>query len=236
MWLLNNPLLAVGVEQHIHPELRQRLGALRRYAGILQARRYAIKRVPRECSEALDWLDSLHLGNGAYAVPFLSPFYCDTLLAELGRAESEGVAYTTNELEERAFQIPEFTTQDQCPTLYRALRELHAGALGAVWHLLTGQHAEKYCSIQFAKYNPRGIAHGNWHHDADSDQTTVVSLAPELYTGGGTDLRLGARSFTHVPKLPKGHALLFNGKATLHRGCRVNTGVRDLLVYWNETK
>lgn len=232
MWLLNDPLLAVSVEQHLHPELRQRLGALRAAASTLVRRDFNIKRLPRAEREAIQWLEQHRVPyTAAYTVPFLSPAYADRLQAEVHRVPS---GFAPNSLEDKAYQIPEWTTQDQCPQLFRALRELHDAALAPVWMLIQGRTADVYNTIQFAQYNPKGTAHGNWHHDEDSDQTTVVSLNPEQFSGGGTQLRTSSVTYADVPPLDKGHALLFSGKTVLHRGLNVDAGTRNILVYWCE--
>lgn len=232
MWLLNDPLLAVSVEQHLHPELRQRLGALRAAASTLVRRDFNIKRLPAKEREAVEWLERQRVhSTNAYTLPFLSPGFVQSLLAELQLVHAE---FTPNQLEAKAYQIPEWTTQDQCPQLFRALRELHNAALAPVWMLIQQRVADVYNTIQFAQYNPKGTAHGNWHHDEDSDQTTVVSLNPEQFSGGGTQLRTSATTYADVPPLGKGHALLFSGKTVLHRGLNVNAGTRNILVYWCE--
>jgi hypothetical protein len=164
-------------------------------------------------------------------LPFLSPLYVDRLQAEV---HSVSAGFAPNPLEDKAYQIPEWTTQDNCPQLFRALRELHDAALAPVWLLIQGRTADVYNTIQFAQYNPKGTAHGNWHHDEDSDQTTVVSLNPEQFSGGGTQLRTSATTYADVPPLDKGHALLFSGKTVLHRGLNVDAGTRNILVYWCE--
>lgn len=232
MWLLNNPVLAVAVEQHLHPELRKWLPGLREAAGLLVRREFNIKRMPNAFSAAIEWLERQRIpGTTAYTVPFLSPDYADSLQAEVYSAPT---GFTPNPLEDKAYQIPEWTTQDQCPQLFRALRELHDAALAPVWMLIQGRTADVYNTIQFAQYNPKGTSHGNWHHDEDSDQTTVVSLNPEQFSGGGTQLRTSATTYADVPPLGKGHALLFSGKTVLHRGLNVNAGTRNILVYWCE--
>lgn len=232
MRLLNDPLLAVAVEQHLHPELRQRLPGLRAAASTLVRRDFNIKRLPRAERDAIAWLEQHRVPHTrAYTVPFLSPDFADRLQTEV-YSMSEG--FTPNPLEDKAYQIPEWTTQDNCPQLFRVLRELHDAALAPVWMLIQGRTADVYNTIQFAQYNPKGTAHGNWHHDEDSDQTTVVSLNPEQFSGGGTQLRTSATTYAEVPPLEKGHALLFSGKTTLHRGLNVDAGTRNILVYWCE--
>lgn len=232
MWLLNNPLLAVAVEQHIHPELRERLPAIRAAASTLVRRDFNIKRLRAEERAAIRWIEAHRVRDtSAYTLPFLSPSYVDQLQTEVC-AMSTG--FTPNALEDKAYQIPELTTQDNCPQLFRVLRELHDAALAPVWMLAQGRVADVYNTIQFAQYNPKGTSHGNWHHDEDSDQTTVVSLNPEQFSGGGTQLRTSAVTYAEVPPLAKGHALLFGGKTTLHRGLNVDAGTRNILVYWCE--
>lgn len=39
-----------------------------------------------------------------------------------------------------------------------------------------------------------------------------------------------------VPQLPVGHAMLFQGSRTLHKGREVTEGARNLLVFWSELK
>lgn len=232
MWLLNNPVLAVAVEQHLHPELRQRLPAIRAAASTLVRRGFNIKRLPRDERAAIEWVEGHRVcGTNAYTLPYLSPAYADALQTEVLAVPT---GFTPNDLEDKPYQIPEWTTQDNCPQLFRALRELHDAALAPVWLLIQGKTADLYRSIQFAKYNPKGTSHGNWHHDEDSDQTTVVSLNPEQFSGGGTQLRTSATTYAEVPPLEKGHALLFSGKTTLHRGLNVDAGTRNILVYWCE--
>jgi predicted 2-oxoglutarate/Fe(II)-dependent dioxygenase YbiX len=86
-----------------------------------------------------------------------------------------------------------------------------------------------------AKYTPEGTKQTQWHHDADSNMTGLINLAPELYTGGGTDIRTTLLTYDHIPSIPKGHALVFNGNMLLHRGAPVETGERYLLVFWVTT-
>lgn len=190
-----------------------------------------------EWAEAYTWARDLllsnrvtGLGGSAFGVPLLDPEYCDELVAHAERLGEE-VGHQPNPEEDSPYQIPELVLAHIAP-------ELHAEVAGLiehlnVWFLLIFQlEARGIASIQFAKYEPNGTAHGNWHHDRDSDLTAVVSLAPERHEGGGTDVRMSAVDYMSVDPLPKGWALVFDGKHIQHRGRSVASGVRHLLVFW----
>lgn len=170
------------------------------------------------------------LAGSAYAVPFLHPDVCANLVAEAVRMGEER-GFVPNPEEEGPYQIPEIVVNHADPALHDHL----AGLIDYlnIWFLLIYQIVpNSISSIQFAKYEPNGTAHGNWHHDRDSDFTAVVSLAPDLFEGGGTDIRLSPTLHHSVPPLPAGYALIMNGKQILHRGRAVTEGTRHLLVYW----
>lgn len=175
----------------------------------------------------------------AYSAPlpipyrFYPPEYCAKLVVEAQKFDQD-VGYEPNEEEEPEFQINEFVLQHHCSQLAAGLEVLFNRAIVPISTVVHGQAGLLLTSIQMARYEPKGVSHGNWHFDDDSDLSVVVSLAPELFTGGGTDLRTGPVAKVHVPKLQTGHALMFHGKTTLHRGCHVDEGRRDLLVFWSE--
>jgi len=181
---------------------------------------------------ALSWLNKYTIRPGIYTMPFLAPEYCDLLLAE-ARAMAE---YEVNDAEDVPFQIPELVVQEHCIELATCLAKLFHEVYGPVCNILMGVEPEELQTVQFAKYQPHAVGHGNWHVDIDSDITVVVSMNPGEFVGGGTDLRTGPLATIQLPPLPKGHALLFNGKTTLHRGRAVTEGRRDLLVFWSEVK
>lgn len=170
------------------------------------------------------------LAGSAFAVPFLHPDVCANLVNEavlLGDRHG----FRPNLEEDSPYQIPEIVVKHVAPELHDMLAELIPFL--NIWYMLIYQaEPQKISSIQFAKYEPSGTGHGNWHHDNDSEFTAVVSLAPEMFEGGGTDIRLNALEHTSIPPLPAGYALILNGKQILHRGREVTAGVRHLLVFW----
>lgn len=174
------------------------------------------------------------LAGSAFAVPFLHPDVCGKLVDEAVRLGIEH-GHQPNLEEDSPYQIPELVLKHVAPELHERCAEL-VEAL-KIWFLLIYHVApNSISSIQFAKYEPNGTAHGNWHHDRDSDFTAVVSLAPELFEGGGTDIRLNAVDYHSVPPLPAGFALIMNGKQIQHRGRAVESGVRHLLVFWLDSR
>lgn len=187
-------------------------------------------------SEAYRWANG-HLdnptrarGGNLFAVPFLAPCYC---LQLIDRAEALGVTvgYKPNPVEETPYQIPEIVLRHVDANFHNELADL-LQVLG-IWFTLIYQN--RPCtigSIQFAKYEPHGTSHGNWHYDADSSYTAVVSLDPNRFQGGGTDVLVDPTRFVCIDPLPAGYALIFNGQQIRHRGRAVTRGTRHLLVYW----
>ncbi|ARV77145.1 hypothetical protein SKUL_46 [Pseudomonas phage Skulduggery] len=169
-----------------------------------------------------------------YAVPFLNEGACDALVQLAARLEAEH-GYRPNAAEERDYQIPEIVVKHYDKGAYAELRGLLEYL--NIWFQFVYYTAPNFItSIQFTKYEPSDTPRGNWHHDRDSDFTAVVSLAPELHEGGGTDVRLTPTAAHRVPKLPKGFALLFNGKQVQHRGAPVESGTRHLLTFWLDSQ
>lgn len=234
MHLLKNPTLACSVEAHLHPAMVPHLPALWAMGERLPSGLFPIEPASAAERRALRFLAKGCVAPNVYCLPLLSPVFCDALLVE-----SRTFNFQPNAEEAPAYQIPEAVLAETCPQLNRTLVELFRGAAWPMLAMLDARSPAQITSVQLAKYTPLGTAHGNWHHDEDSDQTVVVSLAPELHTGGGTELMLGSafqRKTLNIPPLPKGHALFFRGKFTLHRGLAVESGERNLLVYWTEAK
>ncbi|MND38623.1 hypothetical protein D3C76_47710 [compost metagenome] len=226
----------------LHPELRQHLPTLQEILTCAKEVTDDPERLAELIAEDEAWLSAWRwardillqnrvtgLGGSAFGVPFLDPGYCDELVATAERVEP-----LANQAEAAAYQIPEIVLKHRLPELYAEVSSLIEFL--NVWFLLVFQaEAAAIASLQFAQYAPNGTAHGNWHHDRDSDLSAVVSLAPERFTGGGTDLRLSAVDYHSVPPLPKGYALIFAGKHLHHRGRAVEDGIRHLLVMWLKT-
>ena len=233
---LPTPGVAEPKLDQLHPELVQHLPALRAVAQVLtdndQNIEPLLESMTLDQKLALKFLEQYTIRPGVYGVPFLHPLYCELLIAE-AELMAKTVGYQPNPDEDEAYQIPELYLREVCPELFASLTALFDVVFGVLCRLLYGTAPTFLMSVQFARYEPNGQAAGNWHHDEDSDITAVVSLAPESFTGGGTDLRTGPTKYNWIPALPKGHALLFCGRTTLHRGRAVETGVRDLLVFWS---
>jgi hypothetical protein len=186
-----------------------------------------------EIRASYDWLQRCALPQvkGAFVVPYLSPEFCDRVCLEMIDKD-----FQRNADEEEEYQIDELVLGSEMADLYRTCAYLFDTAMVPVLHVAHCVEPACLTAIQVARYNPAGVAHGNWHMDADSDQTVVVTLNTGAFEGGGTELWIDADTVMHVPPLPKGHALVFLGKTTLHRGLHVPNGDRMLLVHWTELK
>jgi hypothetical protein len=169
--------------------------------------------------------------SGVYSIPFLHPDYCEKLLTEIA-----AMSFEVNPDEDAEVQIPEITLGDNCPTLHSCLHGLFNNVVNPLTRVLYQLEQTRMTSIQFAQYRPDNTAHGNWHHDRDSDITLVVALS-DFHKGGGTMVKpQGLGEPFVVPQLPQGHAMLFQGSRTLHKGMPVTEGSRNLLVFWSELK
>ncbi|HCL3314555.1 TPA: 2OG-Fe(II) oxygenase [Pseudomonas aeruginosa] len=181
--------------------------------------------------KAMEWFERLprHANGQVIIVPLVHPDLCDALLDYVCK---HGENWTPNLQEDDAYRIPEIVLHEKIPLLYRSVRAFSVQILYPICKLFFGREPDRIDSIQLAKYTSEGTKSTGWHHDEDSTMTAVVNLAPERYKGGGTSVRTGLRTFEHVPSIPKGHALLFNGYQLLHKGCPVEEGERHLLVFW----
>lgn len=237
MHLLADGMVAIPVESHLHPDLLAVLPQLSALAAELEASGQDMNVLGKnEHTHAVNFLLAGELGGGCFSFPLFSEAYCDKLLVEANKMAAE-IGHTPNEEEERDYQIPELVLEHVCPQLFVALNSFKQRAIDVLAKCVYGQAGTITRSIQFARYEKveNGTSHGNWHSDADSDVTAVVSLSPDSFVGGGTQVRTGLIAAV-VPPRPKGHILLFPGKQLLHRGLAVEAGVRDLLVFWTEFK
>lgn len=217
----------------LHPELRSHLQGLRELLLHLESIYGNIPRLEdleERQKAALDWFEGLPRPvEGALSIPLIHPEMCDELLSVM---KDQGGDLAPNPQEAEAYRIPELVLQQKMPELYEPTKLFAERVLYLICKLFWGREPEKIRSIQLAKYTPDGTRMTGWHHDDDSNMTAVVNLAPELYTGGGTDFRTGIMTYEYVPPVQKGHALVFNGYNTLHRGAPVETGERNILVFW----
>lgn len=235
------------IERFIHPELRAHASAL------LELIESCAEEAPgpdelaasieanEDLMAAYNWamttLSQNHIvccGGTVYMVPLLDPGFCAGLVEQAESLAANG-GWRRNDCELAPYQIPEIVVKDRDQAMHDMLAALIKYM--NIWHALICQAAPRVVgSIQFTKYTSGDCPAGSWHHDIDSDFTATVSLAPHLFDGGGTDLRISPTRSIHVPPLPAGYALLFNGQKVHHRGAQVTTGSRYLLTYWLSSK
>jgi predicted 2-oxoglutarate/Fe(II)-dependent dioxygenase YbiX len=162
----------------------------------------------------------------AFVVPVLSEEACAYLVQK-----SERYSWEENEQELPRFRIPEVVLREQDPQLEQELKVALFAALAPVTASIWGRLPDSYSSLQLTRYNPRGRDGGAYHIDATSDYTAVIALNDD-FTGGGTTIVDGLLGETTIPPVPKGFALIFDGKKTLHKGLAVTSGDRLLLTVW----
>lgn len=230
-----NPILTRPFTGWLHPDLAKVQHGLFPLVQYMEDLRWNITdEFSDEEWAAVEFLDSLpRYANGlAVSVPLLHPDVCDLIIEEINKP---GLVWEPNDEEDEDYQIPEIVLKHHMKELHQSLHKFGDATLFRIMKLLWGRGPNHVRSIQLAKYTPEGTRMSGWHHDEDSNMTAVINLAPELYTGGGTDIRTGLLTYEHVPPVPKGHALIFNGYQTLHRGAPVESGERNILVYWTTT-
>lgn len=187
--------------------------------------------------ETRDWLiNTLMQGkvNALASSAFVVPVLSETACKFLADREYDYKENTENELEE--YRIPEVVLEAEDPELFITLFKKLSYCLAPWFAMIWSAQPSNVTSIQLAKYNPTRRDKGTWHIDRDSNFTAVVSLNPDEFTGGGTQLADGPFGVVELPPLPKGYALIFDGKRTYHQGLPVTEGDRKLLVIWSEKK
>lgn len=222
--------LAIPSADKLHPQLRAALGNVVHIAEQVDALG-GVRNVPE--GPVLAWVKELvtHHGMGVCSVPYLSPEYCDHLLAVFDAA-----GYHVNPNEEAPAQIPEIVLKIRSKPLFDCLAVLWNAAAVPLAQCIWNLEPDVPGSIQAAQYTAEGNAGTAMHHDAESDITLVVNLGT-VFEGGGTEVAgdLFHRAVTVAP-LKKGHAMFFKGKTQLHRGLPVTEGTRTLLVHWADLK
>lgn len=169
-------------------------------------------------------------GGFVFSVPLLDPHVCNNLISHGEHLAKDG-GWARNPCEPEEFQIPEIVLSQRSPATFKMLEGV-IRYLNVFHAILYQRVPQSVSSIQFTKYTPEATNQGNWHHDLDSDFTAVVSLNPDLFEGGGTEVIADPMRTIKIPPLPAGHALIFNGKMIRHRGMEVTKGARYLLTYW----
>lgn len=166
--------------------------------------------------------------HSIWSIPYLTEEACDALV-EWGASRR----YVPNEQEGQEYQIPEIVIERHNRVLHAQLAALFEQAALPVIQLLYRCYPEQLNSIQLAKYSEHDTAGGNLHVDRDSDISFVVALN-DADAEGTMMYPPGLHGPVLVPQLLKGHALVFPGKTTLHKGMPVRFGERHLLVHWSE--
>lgn len=180
--------------------------------------------------KGLEGLGIKHHGGGVYSFPYLDTHYCAGLRHQFTTAE-----YCVNAEEVPEAQIPEIVLEARSKPLFDCLQVLFESLAVPLSQVLLCLEPVELTSIQAAEYTADGVRETAFHTDRDSDVTLVVNLGSE-FEGGGTELYPDLHSgCITVPPLPTGHALLFKGRSTLHRGLPVTEGTRTLLVHWSKT-
>lgn len=170
------------------------------------------------------------LAGPVYSIPLIDSQVCNNLIIHGEHIAKDG-GWARNPCEPEEVQIPEIVLAQRSPATFKMLEGLIRYI--NVFHAILYQRVpQSVSSIQFTKYTPETTNQGNWHHDLDSDFTVVVSLNPDLFEGGGTEVIADPMRTIQIPPLPAGHALIFNGKMIRHRGMEVTKGSRYLLTYW----
>jgi hypothetical protein len=167
----------------------------------------------------------------AFMVPVLSEEACKHIVEK-----GETCIWEEHEDEEPEYRMPEVVLAHADPVFdAQVKRALYAG-LGP-WLLgIWGRLPSRYTSVQLTRYSEADDrTQGGYHIDRDSDYTAVIALNDD-FAGGGTTLVDGLLGEIHLPPVPVGWALVFDGKRTLHKGRHVTAGTRRLLTVWADNQ
>lgn len=175
----------------------------------------------------------LRYHGGYYTCPILSDEACEYIVRFADNMYRE---FKVNPEEELPYQIPELVLSEHSIDMDNSCKAVARELIWPLFELMYGNRPNHFTSVQLARYQAMegDIKGTGWHSDESSEATCVVSLSPERHTGGGTALRVAGalKPAIIVGALPRGHALLFNGRTTMHRGLPLASGQRNLLVYW----
>lgn len=222
----------------MHPELSAQLGKIQKLMDTIEATEYDETMVYDDSVRApllhimkklvKSYGDFGFYTSGVYSFPVLTSAYCKALSRKASR-----FTFEVNECENECAQMKEAIVEDNDQDLYVTMCLLFAIVSSTVAKSLMTVEAASITTVQFAKYSADDIANGNWHYDEDSDVSLVIALNDD-YEGGGTAVKTpGIGKEIVVPPLPIGHAMLFNGRANLHKGLKVLKGTREVLVFWS---
>ena len=154
------------------------------------------------------------IASSAFVLPVLSPEGCQAIL---DRAH----AYDWSENhdgEAEPYRMLEAVYAAVDPEFGTMLHSVLMSGLAPWWMMTRGRLPTRTASLQLAQYSADDRAGGEFHRDRDSNYSCVISLNPDEYEGGGTDIRDGLIGEFHLPRLPQGYGLFFDGRGIIHRG------------------
>ena len=164
--------------------------------------------------------------TNVFRFPVLSEEAC-TLTGRL----SEVYKAKPNKEEDPSYRINEILLKDESQLLDDLYTGVYAAVVMPILFVFSGVYSPVLNSIQLGNYNSDGTSSSNvsFHTDEDSDHSLVIEL------DGSTKGR-GA-GFTIFPDVElgvgkTGYATAFSGRSTMHRSLPINSGTRQILVYW----
>jgi hypothetical protein len=169
------------------------------------------------------------LAAPAFVVPVLSPQACTAIVEK-----SRDWQFEVNEAERPAYQMDEAVIGYHDPEFDRFIKGNLADALAPWIMAIWGRLPSRWVSLQLASYSPTSTAESGYHIDDDSDVTAVLALNDD-FAGGGLAIRDGLLGECTLPPLPKGYAVLFDGRRTIHRGLPVSEGRRVIMTAWSNS-
>ncbi len=236
--MLNNRCYdTLSLEDIIDEKLFERLGEIKTVADEIRALPedreyfYGNYKLKNSVFKILNSEIFKHHYNGVVTFKLFKEEFCDYILDRASYFE-----YLPNTEEPLSAQIPEIVLEQHLPHLYSYLREVYCDIIKDINLIIFGSESRYLRSIQLAKYSSTNTSRGAWHSDMDSDQTMTVVL-DNKHTGGGVRIKLfGCTDTIVIRDLPVGTATIFSGKLFLHKGEKVTSGERNLLVFWAELK
>lgn len=214
----------------VHPVMREWIPKLNGF--ITQVEQLGLDAIPALWDRESMWEFPLNYhASGLWTFPLLSEEGCQFFLTLAQAAEGD---FKVNPDEDAPYQMPELILKDRAPGAHAVARIVWDYVIKPMCLACYGKEPDHCTAIQLCRYTPDTIDGGNWHHDECSEFTVLVNIAPELYEGGEFKVFLDGplnKPFT-LKDVPKGHAILFNGRMNFHKGGVVTEGEKNLLVYW----
>lgn len=167
-------------------------------------------------------------GGNAYAVPVLSLAMCREIIDW-----SEGQPWSENDAENADYRMEEIVIQHIDDGFDERVKTILTYGLAPYFAAIFGKLPDEWNSVQLTRYDASRSG-GNYHTDATSKYTAVISLNQGEFEGGGTRMVSGVFGSIVVPPLPTGWALIFRGREIFHKGEAITSGTRKLLTVWTD--